>query len=157
LGFREIKMAKPVDSTIVKLIIAAGKANPAPPIGSVLGAKGVKIMEFCKSFNEQTKSIAETAKDKSIPLPTVITIYKDKTFKFTVKTPLASYLLLEAANVKIGSNMPNKNKIGKITSQQLRKIAEEKLVDLNTVSLEAAMRTVAGTARSMGIEIEEKS
>lgn len=142
-------MAKKAVDSIVKLNVKAGEANPAPPIGSVLGAKGVKIMDFCKSFNEKTKSV-----EKGTPLPVVITIYKDKSFEFIIKAPPASYLLLKAANVSSGSGMPNKKKVGKLNRQQLENVAAKKLVDLNTTSLEAAIRTLAGTARNMGIDIE---
>jgi|SRR6185312_14514819 len=142
-------MAKKTVDSVVKLYVKAGEATPAPPIGSVLGAKGVKIMDFCKSFNEKTKSM-----EKGMPLPVKVMIYKDKTFDYVIKQPTASYLLLKAASVASGSSTPNKNKIGKLSRQQLETIATRKLEDLNTISLMAAVRTLAGTARSMGLEVE---
>jgi len=142
-------MAKKTADSIVKLKVNAGEATPGPPIGSVLGAKGVKPMDFCKVFNERTKSM-----EKGVPLPVIISIRKDKSFDFIIKEPPASYLLLKAVNLSSGSSVPNKNKIGKLNREQLEVIAKKKLSDLNTVALDAAVRTLAGTARSMGLEVE---
>ncbi|MCY1066843.1 50S ribosomal protein L11 [Nannocystis sp. RBIL2] len=138
----------------VKLQIKAGLANPAPPIGPALGSKGVNIMEFCKQFN------ARTAKDQGLVIPVVITVYSDRSFTFITKTPPASILLLkkvQAANPKIegGSGVPNRQKIGKLTTQEVREIAEYKYKDMNAASIDAAARTIAGTARSMGIDVVE--
>jgi len=142
-------MAKKTVDSVVKLSVKAGEATPAPPIGSILGAKGVKIMDFCKRFNDKTKAM-----EKGTPLPVVVSIFKDKSFEFVIKQPSASYLLLKAANVAAGSSMPNKNKVGKLDLQQLKTVAARKLEDLNTLSLASAVRTLAGTARSMGLEVE---
>ena len=136
----------------VKLQIKAGQANPAPPIGPALGSKGVNIMEFCKQFN------ARTAKDQGLVIPVVITVYSDRSFTFITKTPPASILLLkkvQAANAKVekGSGVPNQQKIGKLTTKEIREIAEYKFKDMNAASIEAATRTIAGTARSMGIDV----
>lgn len=131
----------------VKLQIPAGKANPAPPVGPALGQQGVNIMEFCKQFN------AKTEKDVGMIIPVVITVYQDRSFTFITKTPPASDLLKKAAGVIKGSGEPNKNKVGKLTIDQVKKIAEIKLKDLNCTSVEAAVKTVCGTARSMGIDI----
>ncbi len=131
----------------VKLQIPAGKANPAPPVGPALGQQGVNIMEFCKQFN------AKTEKDAGMIIPVVITVYQDRSFTFITKTPPASDLLKKAAGVIKGSGEPNKNKVGKLTIDQVKKIAELKLKDLNCTSVEAAVKTVCGTARSMGIDI----
>jgi len=131
----------------VKIQIEAGKANPAPPIGPALGPHGVNIMEFCKQFNAQTQSLGDTI------VPTVLTIYKDRTFSFITKTPPASQLLKKAAGVIKGSSTPNKEKVGKVTMAQVREIAKVKLPDLNATELDAASKTVAGTARSMGIDV----
>jgi large subunit ribosomal protein L11 len=139
-------MAKKVQA-VVKLQIPAGKANPSPPVGPALGQHGVNIMEFCKSFN------AQTASQDGMILPVVVTIYQDRSFSFVVKTPPAAVLLKRAAGIAKASAMPHKEKIGKVTRAQLREIAQTKLPDLNTVSLDAAMRIVEGTARSMGIEV----
>ena len=139
-------MAKKVQ-TVVKLQIPAGKANPSPPVGPALGQHGVNIMEFCKGFN------AQTAAQEGLILPVVVTIYQDRSFTFVVKTPPASVLLKRAAGIAKASATAQKEKIGTVTRAQLREIAQTKLPDLNTDSLEAAMRTVEGTARSMGIEI----
>ena len=141
-------MAKKV-TKIIKLQIAAGKATPAPPIGPALGAAGVNIPLFVKDFN------ARTAQDagEGLIIPTVITVYSDRSFKFDLKTPPVPVLLKKAAGIKSGSGEPNKSKVANLTSDQIRKIAEQKLVDLNTNNVEAAMRTVAGTARSMGITV----
>lgn len=138
----------------VKLQIKAGLANPAPPIGPALGSKGVNIMEFCKQFN------ARTAKDQGLVIPVVITVYSDRSFTFITKTPPASILLLkkvQAANPKIegGSGVPNRQKIGKLTTKEVREIAEYKFKDMNAASIDAAARTIAGTARSMGIDVVE--
>jgi len=132
----------------IKLQIPAGSANPAPPVGPALGQRGVNIMEFCKAFN------AKTQDGKGILTPVVITVYSDKSFSFITKTPPASTLLKLAASVQKGSGEPNKDKVGKVTSSQVREIAEKKMVDLNASTVEMAMEMVAGTARSMGIEIE---
>jgi large subunit ribosomal protein L11 len=132
---------------IVKLQIPAGKATPAPPVGPALGQHGVNIMEFCKSYNEKTARQAGTI------VPVEITIYADRTFAFVTKTPPASVLLKKAAGLEKGSGEPNKKKAGRVTRQQIREIAESKMPDLNTKDLEAAMRMIEGTARSMGIEV----
>ena len=140
-------MAKKI-LTLIKLQIPGGQANPAPPVGPALGQHGVNIMEFCKTFN------ARTAKDQGLIIPVVITVYSDRTFTFVTKTPPASILLLRAAGVQKGSGVPNKTKIGKVTRKQVEDIARLKMPDLNAASVEAAIRTVEGTARSMGMEIE---
>ncbi len=132
---------------VVKLQIPAGKANPAPPVGPALGQHGVNIMEFCKSFNSQTGS------QEGMILPVVVTIYQDRSFAFVVKTPPAAILLKRAAGIAKASATPNKEKVGQVTRAQLREIAQTKLPDLNADSLEAAMRIVEGTARSMGIHV----
>jgi len=142
-------MAKPI-KTIIKLQIPAGQANPAPPIGSSLGQHGANIQQFCQQFNEATKNMAGDI------IPAEITIYEDRSFSFKLKTPPASALLKKAAGLEKGSGLPHKNKVGKITKQELRKIAERKLPDLNTDDLEKAEKIIAGTAKNMGIEIEEK-
>jgi large subunit ribosomal protein L11 len=131
----------------VKLQIPAGKANPSPPIGPALGQHGVNIMDFCKAFN------AKTAKQEGLIIPVVISIYADRSFTFVTKTPPVSILLLKAAGLEKGSGEPNKNKVGKVTPRQVEEIATLKMPDLNTRSIEAAVRMVHGTARSMGIEI----
>jgi len=141
-------MAKKVQK-LVKLQVPAGKANPAPPVGPALGQAGVNIMEFCKAFNAKTQEM-----EAGLPIPVVITVYQDKSFDFILKTPPASVLLLKAAKVQKGSAEPNKNKIGKISSAQIREVAETKMPDLNCYDIEAAMRIVEGTARSMGLEVE---
>jgi len=132
---------------IVKLQIPAGKATPAPPVGPALGQHGVNIMEFCKSYNERT------AKQVGTIVPVEITVFADRTFTFVTKTPPASVLLKKAAGIEKGSGEPNKKKLGKVTRSQIREIAEVKLADLNTRDIEAAMRMIEGTARSMGIEV----
>jgi large subunit ribosomal protein L11 len=132
---------------IVKLQIPAGKATPAPPVGPALGQHGVNIMEFCKSYNEKT------ARQVGTIVPVEITIFADRTFTFVTKTPPAAVLLKKAAGLEKGSGEPNKKKVGKVTRQQIREIAEAKLPDLNTRDIEAAMRMIEGTARSMGIEV----
>lgn len=131
----------------VKLQIPAGKANPAPPVGPALGPHGINIMEFCKQFNAKTQAMGDTI------IPVVITIYKDRSFTFITKTPPASELIKKAAGIIKGSSVPNKDKVGKITMTQVREIAQTKLPDLNTQSLEAAIEMIKGTARSMGVEI----
>ena len=139
-------MAKKVLAN-VKLQIDAGKANPAPPVGPALGQHGVNIMEFCKAFNERTQ-------DKlGYVIPVIITVYSDRSFSFILKTPPASVLIKKAAGLESGSAEPSKKTAGKITRQQLREIAETKMADLNASSLEAAMKIIAGTARSMGVEV----
>jgi large subunit ribosomal protein L11 len=143
-------------SGYIKLQIPAGKANPAPPIGPALGQHGVNIMEFCKQFNARTQA---QAKDE-VTIPVVITVYSDRSFAFITKTPPAAILIKKAAGLPTakkpgsGSKEPNKTKVGKISQKQLREIAQMKLPDLNTTNVEAAMRTIAGTAKSMGIEVE---
>jgi large subunit ribosomal protein L11 len=141
-------MAKKVVG-FIKLQIPAGAANPAPPVGPALGQKGVNIMEFCKQFNAKTKEQA------GLIIPVVITVFSDKSFTFITKTPPAAILLLKAAKVEKGSGEPNRNKVGKVSKKQVREIAEMKLTDLNAASVDAAMRMVAGTARSMGITVED--
>ncbi|MGI8508013.1 MAG: 50S ribosomal protein L11 [Gemmatimonadaceae bacterium] len=140
-------MAKKVTG-FVKLQIPAGKANPAPPVGTALGPQGVNIMSFCKEFNARTQG------QDSI-LPVEITIYADKSFTFILKTPPAAFLLKREAGVEKGSGAPNRNKVGSVTKAQVRKIAEIKLPDLNTESIESAMAMVAGAARSMGLEVRD--
>lgn len=142
-------MAKKEVTGQVKLQIVAGKATPAPPVGPALGPHGVNIMEFCKAFNAQTAPMGDTI------IPVVLTIYKDRTFTFITKTPPAAELIKKAAGVVKGSSTPNKEKIGKLTTAQLREIAQTKLPDLNAYSLEAAMSIIAGTAKSMGVEVVE--
>jgi large subunit ribosomal protein L11 len=139
-------MAKKVQA-LVKLQIAAGKATPAPPVGTALGPHGVNIMDFCKAFN------ARTAKDEGLIIPAVVTVYSDRSYTFVTKTPPASVLLKRAANLAKGSAEPNKNKVGTVTQKQVEDIARLKLPDLNAGSLDAAVKTVAGTARSMGLDI----
>ena len=139
-------MAKKVIA-IVKLQIPAGKATPAPPVGPALGQHGVNIMEFCKSYNERTAAMTGTI------IPVEITVYADRTFSFVTKTPPASVLLRQAAGLEKGSGEPNKTKVGKVTRAQVREIAQTKMKDLNAIDVEAAMRMVEGTARSMGITV----
>ena len=141
-------MAKKVVGQI-KLQIPAGQATPAPPVGPALGQAGLNIMDFCKTFN------ARTQKDMGMIIPVVITVYGDRTYTFITKTPPAAVLLKKAAGIEKGSGVPNKNKVGRVTAAQLREIAKTKEPDLNAGGLEAAIRIIAGTARSMGIEIEE--
>ena len=141
-------MAKKVDS-YVKLQVPAGKANPSPPVGPALGQKGVNIMEFCKAFNAQTQEL-----EPGSPVPVVISVYADKSFTFITKTSPASYLLKKAAGLKSGSGRPNTEKVGKVTRAQLEDIVKAKEPDLTAASLDAAVRTIAGSARSMGIETE---
>jgi large subunit ribosomal protein L11 len=139
-------MAKKVTGQI-KLQIPGGQANPAPPVGPALGQRGVNIMEFCKAFN------AKTQDQKGMVIPVIITVYSDRSFTFITKTPPASILLLKAAKIEKGSGEPNKNKVGKVTKKQVEEIAKLKMPDLNAGSVEAAMRTIAGTARSAGITV----
>ena len=139
-------MAKKIVGQI-KLQVPGGKANPAPPVGPALGQHGVNIMEFCKQFN------ARTADANGMVTPVVITVYADKSFTFVTKTPPASVLILKEINVQKGSGVPNKTKVGEITRAQLRKIAELKFPDLNAASVESAINTIAGTARSMGVKV----
>ena len=139
-------MAKEV-AGLIKLQIRGGAANPSPPVGPALGAKGVNIMEFCKQFNARTQDKAGKV------LPAVITVYSDKSFDFVIKTPPAAVQLMEAAKLKKGSSESNRSKVGKVTWDQVRAIAEDKMPDLNCFSVESAMRMVAGTARSMGINV----
>ena len=142
-------MAKKVTAQ-VKLQIPAGKATPAPPVGTALGPQGVNIMEFCKAFNAKT-----SAKDQEgLIIPVVITIFSDRSFTFITKTPPASELLKRAAGIVKGSAEPNRNKVGKVTRKQVEEIAKTKLPDLNTTSLDSAVRTIMGTARNMGLEVE---
>jgi len=139
-------MAKKVQA-IVKLQIPAGKATPAPPVGTALGPHGVNIMDFCKNFN------AKTAKDDGLIIPVVVTIYTDRSYSFITKTPPAAVLLKRAANIAKGSGEPNKNKVGTVTAKQVEEIARLKLPDLNTESIDSAKRSVRGTARSMGLDV----
>lgn len=141
-------MAKKV-LTVVKLQIAAGKANPAPPIGPALGQHGVQIADFCKKFNDKTNKMGDTI------VPVEISIYEDRTFSFITKTPPASFLICKAVGIQKGSGVPNKNKVGELTRDQLKKIAETKMPDLNANDVDAAMKIVAGTARSMGVTVKE--
>jgi len=141
-------MAKKLDK-IVKLQVPAGSANPAPPVGPALGQAGVNIMEFCKAFNAKTQEM-----EKGLTLPVVISVYADRSFDFIIKTPPASVLLLKAAKIQKGSGEPNKKKVGKVTSAQVREIAETKMPDLNCYDVEAGMKIIAGTAVSMGLEVE---
>jgi large subunit ribosomal protein L11 len=133
----------------IKLQVPAGKANPSPPIGPALGQHGVNIMEFCKAFNAKTQAQAADA----MLIPVVITVYADRSFTFITKTPPAARLLLKEAKVAKGSGTPNKEKVGKVTTEQIRKIAELKMPDLNANTVDAAMKSIAGTARSMGLEV----
>lgn len=142
-------MAKKI-TAYIKLQVKAGEANPAPPVGPALGQHGVNIMEFCKAFNAQTQGTYE----KGSPLPVIITVYSDRSFTFIIKTPPASYLLIKAAGVPKGSGRPNTEKVGKVKRSQVADIAKIKMPDLTAANLEAAMRTIAGTARSMGLEVE---
>jgi large subunit ribosomal protein L11 len=141
-------MAKKIDAYI-KLQVPAGKANPSPPIGPALGQRGVNIMEFCKAFNAHTQNV-----EPGLPLPVVITVYSDRSFTFITKTPPASVLLKKAAGIAKGSPIPHTNKVGKVSREQLEEIARAKTPDLTAADLEAAVRTIAGSARSMGLEVE---
>ena len=141
-------MAKKI-SGYIKLQIDAGKATPAPPVGPALGQHGLNIMGFCKEFNERTQSQA------GLVIPVVITVYADKSYSFITKTPPAAVLLKKACSIESGSAVPNKDKVATVSSEDLRKIAEQKMPDLNAASVEAAMRIVAGTARSMGVVVKD--
>ena len=133
----------------IKLLIEAGKANPAPPVGPALGQHGVNIMQFCKEFNEKTKN------DMGLVIPVVITVYQDRSFSFITKTPPAAVLLKKACKIDSGSGVPNKTKVATISSEEVRKIAEQKMPDLNAANIESAMSMIAGTARSMGIVVKD--
>ena len=141
-------MAKKVQG-YVKLQVPAGAANPSPPIGPALGQQGVNIMEFCKQFNAQTQKL-----EKGLPIPVVITVYSDRSFTFIMKTPPASVLIRKAIGIEKGSGVPNTQKVGKISRKQLEEIARTKMPDLTAAGLDAAVRTMAGTARSMGVDVE---
>lgn len=141
-------MAKKIVAT-VKLQIPAGSATPAPPVGPALGQHGVNIMEFCKAFNAETKNLA------GLIVPAVITIFKDRTFTYILKSPPASILLKQAAGIAKGSSIPNREKVGKVTKKQIKDIAQRKMKDLNSDTIEQAMKVIEGTARSMGITVEE--
>lgn len=141
-------MAKKVQAYI-KLQVKAGQANPSPPVGPALGQHGVNIMEFCKAFNAATQGM-----ELGMPTPVVITVYSDKSFTFITKTPPASILLMKAAGIKGGSGVPNKNKVGRVTLAQVEEIAKLKMPDLTAANMSAAVRTIAGSARSSGIEVE---
>jgi large subunit ribosomal protein L11 len=141
-------MAKKVNG-YVKLQVPAGSANPSPPIGPALGQQGVNIMEFCKQFNAQTQKL-----EKGLPIPVVITVYSDRSFTFIMKTPPASVLIRKALGIEKGSGTPNTSKVGKISRKQLEEVAKTKTPDLTAADLEAAVRTMAGTARSMGVDVE---
>ncbi|MGH8128954.1 MAG: 50S ribosomal protein L11 [Gammaproteobacteria bacterium] len=141
-------MARKIQA-FIKLQVPAGQANPSPPVGPALGQHGVNIMEFCKAFNAQTQGM-----EQGLPLPVVITVYSDRSFTFITKTPPASVLLRKAAGVAKGSAEPNKNKVAKVSRAQVEEIARTKEPDLSAADLEAAVRTIAGSARSMGIEVE---
>ncbi|WP_426994683.1 50S ribosomal protein L11 [Methylomonas sp. CM2] len=142
------KNGKKIDSYI-KLQVKAGEANPSPPVGPALGQRGVNIMEFCKAFNARTQEV-----EKGLPLPVVITVYSDKSFTFITKTPPASILLKKAVGIKSGSSKPNSNKVGTVTREQLEEIAKTKMEDLNAADMEGAIKTIAGSARSMGLNVE---
>jgi len=133
----------------IKLQLPAGQANPSPPVGPALGQHGVNIMEFCKAFNAKTDSV-----EKGLPIPVIITVYSDRSFTFETKTPPAAVLIMKAIGVKKGSSVPNVDKVGKITRAQMEEIANTKEPDLTAASMDAAVRTIAGTARSMGVEVE---
>ncbi len=141
-------MAKKI-TAYIKLQVKAGEANPSPPVGPALGQRGVNIMEFCKAFNAKTQDV-----EKGLPLPVVITVYSDRSFTFITKTPPASILLKKATGVKSGSSNPNTKKVGTVTLAQLEEIAKTKMEDLNAANLEAAVKTIAGSARSMGLNVE---
>lgn len=142
-------MAKKLQA-YVKLQVAAGMANPSPPVGPALGQQGINIMEFCKAFNAKTESV-----EKGLPIPVVVTVYSDRSFTFVTRTPPAAVLLKKAANIKSGSGKPNKDKVGKVTMAQVRKIAEIKAPDMIGSDLEAMSRSIAGTARSIGLMVED--
>ena len=141
-------MAKKIQA-YVKLQVPAGKANPSPPVGPALGQHGVNIMEFCKAFNAQTQNV-----EQGLPLPVVITVYSDRSFTFITKTPPASVLLRKAAGIEKGSGTPHSAKVGTVTRKQLEEIAKVKMPDLTAADIEAAVRTIAGSARSMGLNVE---
>ena len=142
-------MAKKVEA-FIKLQVPAGQANPSPPVGPALGQHGVNIMEFCKAFNAETQSL-----EAGLPTPVVITVYSDRSFTFIKKTPPASVLLRKAAGIQKGSGEPNVNKVGKVTRAQLEEIATSKMADLTAADMDAAVRTIAGSARSAGLEVED--
>ena len=141
-------MAKKIEAYI-KLQVPAGEANPSPPVGPALGQHGVNIMEFCKTFNSQTQKV-----EKGLPIPVVITVYSDRSFTFVTKTPPASILLKKAAGIPKGSSTPNTSKVGKVSRAQLEEIATTKMADLNATDMDAAVQIIAGTARSMGLDVE---
>ena len=141
-------MAKKIEAYI-KLQVPAGQAQPSPPVGPALGQHGLNIMEFCKAFNAQTQDL-----EQGLPVPVVITVFSDKSFTFATKTPPAAILLKKAAGIKSGSGVPNMNKVGKVTREQVEEIAKTKMPDLNAADMEAAVRIIAGSARSMGIDVE---
>ena len=141
-------MAKKI-TAYIKLQVKAGEANPSPPVGPALGQRGVNIMEFCKAFNAKTQDV-----EKGLPLPVVITVYSDRSFTFITKTPPASILLKKATGIKSGSSNPNTKKVGTVTLAQLEEIAKTKMEDLNAANLEAAIKTIAGSARSRGLNVE---
>ncbi|GAB6139421.1 50S ribosomal protein L11 [Methylosoma difficile] len=141
-------MAKKI-TAYIKLQVKAGEANPSPPIGPALGQRGVNIMEFCKAFNAKTQDV-----EKGLPLPVVITVYSDRSFTFITKTPPATVLIKKATGLKSGSSNPNTKKVGTITREQLEDIAKIKMEDLNAANLDAAVKTIAGSARSMGLNVE---
>ena len=142
-------MAKKVTG-FLKLQVPAGAANPAPPIGPALGQRGLNIMEFCKAFNAQTSKM-----EKNVPIPVIITTYQDRSFTFEMKTPPVSYFLKKAAGLQSGSKTPGREKIGKVTRKQVKEIAEQKMKDLNASDIDAAMKMIEGSARSMGLEVVE--
>jgi len=142
-------MAKKVDA-LIKLQVPAGGANPSPPVGPALGQHGVNIMEFCKAFNAATQEM-----EKNLPVPVVITVYSDKSFTYIMKTPPASILLKKAAGIQKGSGVPHTDKVGKVTRKQLEEIATTKMADLNAYDMDQAVKIIAGSARSMGIETED--
>ena len=141
-------MAKKVE-TYLKLQVPAGEANPSPPVGPALGQAGINIMEFCKAFNAETQNV-----EKGMPIPVVITVYNDRSFTYVTKTPPASILLKKAAGIQKGSGVPNRDKVGKVTREQLEEIAKTKEPDLTAADMDAAVRTIAGSARSMGLDVE---
>jgi large subunit ribosomal protein L11 len=142
-------MAKKEVTALVKLVLQAGKANPAPPVGPALGPHGINIMEFCKQFNAQTQKMGDTL------IPAVLSIYSDRSFTFILKTPPASELIKKAAGIVKGSGVPNKDKVGAITAAQVKEIAKTKMPDLNTVEIQAAEMIIRGTARSMGVDVKD--
>ncbi len=142
-------MAKKI-AGYIKLQVPAGKANPSPPIGPALGQRGLNIMEFCNAVNAATKDL-----EPGVPVPTVVTVYTDRSFSFVTKTPPASYFLKKAARLEKGATEPGRESVGQVTMAQVREIAEKKMADLNAESIEAACRTIAGTARSMGIQVAD--